>query len=577
MTDAYLRKTRTAAGIGLLVLALAACRILAPVSTPSPEPPTATELLPTHTPAPTETPTETPAPTATLALPTLAPTLVVESEAFEVRAHPDGGLFAGDLVSFEIIGPQELDLEGQEASLSIDGGPVLGTAGFGGFGIGGRRQATLQWIWDTAGLEPGDYELEIEILPAGTSFTRPVTLLPEALRAFPEPGASWAMSESDCCLFYYVTGTAAERDLQLLMDTADLEADLAVDQLGVDLAEAIPVVFLPRVLGHGGFAGGEIYISYLDRNYAGNAPRQVLHHEIVHILDGRAGGEFRPSLFVEGLAVLLSGGHFKPEPIVPRAAALLDLNAYLPLTGLADDFYFSQHEISYLQGAALIQFIVDSRGWEAFETFYRDIRPHESNQQSAAIDAALEVHFGLSLAELEADFMAYLVEQPHEAEHAVDVDLSVRFFDTVRRYQQALDPSAYFLTAWLLGIDEMLDRAIVADYLRHPSAPENVALETLLVAADLALRAGDYENTDLYLEAVNAVLDAIEAGDPAAFEADPLAADHFALTLAAMDAGYEPHQITIDGESAVVTATDQSTDLIQLTLIRNDTAWNLAE
>jgi hypothetical protein len=104
-----------------------------------------------------------------------------------------------------------------------------------------------------------------------------------------------------------------------------------------------------------------------------------------------------------------------------------------------------------------------------------------------------------------------------------------------------------------------------------------VALETLLVAADLALRAGDYENTDLYLEAVNAVLDAIEAGDPAAFEADPLAADHFALTLAAMDAGYEPHQITIDGESAVVTATDQSTDLIQLTLIRNDTAWNLAE
>ena len=546
----------------------------APTETPVP---TASPVPASETPAPTATLTPTPAPSATLVLPTLPPTLEMEADAFEVRVHPDGGLFTGDLVSFEIIGPQELNLSGQEASLAIDGGPVLATAGFGGFGIGDRQQATLRWVWDTDGLEPGEYRVDIQVLPAGTSFSRSVTLLPEALHTFPEPGASWAIAESDCCLFYYVTGTAADRDLAMLMDTADLEAERTIDQIGVEFTESIPVVFLPRVLGHGGFAGGEIYISYLDRNYAGNAPGQVLHHEMVHILDGRKGGDFRPSLFVEGLAVLLSGGHFKTEPIVPRAVALLDLGTYLPLTGLADDFYFAQHEISYLQGAALIQFMIDTWGWEAFETFYRDIHPHSSNLDSAAINQALDLHFDLSLADLEADFIAFLADQPQEPDAATDVELTVRFFDTVRRYQQALDPSAYFLTAWLIGIDALVDRGVTADFLRHPSAPENVALETLLVAADLDLRAGDYENVACRLDAVNAVLDALEAGDPAAFGVDPLAADHYALAIAAMEAGYDPQQILPDGETAVVIATSDSTDLLELTFVRQETGWIPAE
>jgi hypothetical protein len=53
----------------------------------------------------------------------------------------------------------------------------------------------------------------------------------------------------------------------------------------------------------------------------------------------------------------------------------------------------------------------------------------------------------------------------------------------------------------------MRDKGIVADYLRRPTAPENIALETLLVAADAALRAGDYVRTQQLLNAVNADLD----------------------------------------------------------------------
>jgi hypothetical protein len=114
---------------------------------------------------------------------------------------------------------------------------------------------------------------------------------------------------------------------------------------------------------------------------------------------------------------------------------------------------------------------------------------------------------------------------------------------------------------------------VVADYLRHPSAPENVALETLLVAADLDLRAGDYQATARRLDAVNTVLDALEAGDPSAFSADPLAADHLAIALAAIEAGYEVQQIFLDGEIAVVKVTAGSTGLLELMYARESSGW----
>src|SRR5512139_3831671 len=155
------------------------------------------------------------------------------------------------------------------------------------------------------------------------------------------------------------------------------QAEDASQRMGVSVNESIPIVWLPRVLGHGGFATNEIAISYLDRNYIAGDEATILHHEIIHILDSRLGGELRPTAFVEGLAVYLSGGHFKPEPILPRAAALLPatpecvswnqapppaftpvpakgcgIGAYIPLKTLLDNFYFEQHEIGYLEAAA---------------------------------------------------------------------------------------------------------------------------------------------------------------------------------------------------------------------------------
>jgi hypothetical protein len=126
------------------------------------------------------------------------------------------------------------------------------------------------------------------------------------------------------------------------------------------------------------------------------------------------------------------------------------------------------------------------------------------------MDAALQAHFGISLDTLEKDFLEELRKLQVTADLLDDVRLTVTFYNTVRRYQQMLDPSAYFQVAWLLDNQKMRQQGIVADYLRHPSAPVNVALETLLVAANQHLLAGNYAEADKLLQAIQNELDGLE-------------------------------------------------------------------
>ena len=534
--------------ITLLLLVLA-CRSLAPAvqESPSPTPiqPTAT-FSPVPTPLPTSTPlSPTDSPTAPRVQPTPSFTPLPEA-SFTVRLHPDGLLYVGDQVSFEVIAAPQISLAGGKARLALASHPdqPLGEADFASYGIGGRTQATLYWVWDTAGLQPGDYDLDFSVLPDGPTWTETVSLLPANQVPPPEPEAAWQTAESDCCLVHYITGTDAERDLDTLLTMVDEQAALASQRIGVEIDETLPISFLPRVLGHGGFTAQEISVSYLDRNYAGDGTEIVLHHELIHALDNRRETDFKPSLLVEGLAVYLTGGHFKPEPLMERAAALLPpgpdcpINAstaeqpvcglgwYLPLTLLVDNFYHSQHEIGYLQAGALVEFMVETWGWEAFDRFYTGIQqPQESTDpaldeslrqdpsrlQSQALEAALGEHFGISLQDLETVFLEVLGQIPLSQADVDDVRLTVMFFDTLRRYQLALDPSAHFLAAWLPDSQQMRQQGIVADYLRHPSSQENIALESLLVQADAALRRADYARAEELLQSVNRTLADVEA------------------------------------------------------------------
>ncbi len=509
--------------------------------------------------------------------------------AFEARFLPAGSLYVGDRVSIEVVPPEGFPVKGLTAMVYLGGssGTLLGQGSFSPFGLGGRRQATLLWVWDTSDLPAGEHTLTFVLQPDGLVWNEQVWLSPRGQAPSAESQARWAMQSSDCCRVHYLTHTAAERDLPAIMTMLAEQSALASQKVGVALSDPVEVTLLPRIVGHGGFASGGITISYLDRDYAGGENAIIFHHELVHILDARLGGGLRPPFLVEGYAVYLSGGHFKPEPLLKRAAALLPpepgcglpgsqpcgLGLYIPLSELMDQFYQSQHEIGYLQAGAFTQYLVETYGWQAFSAFYRDIpekakRGGDGASFSQTIGAGLEQHFGLGLDQMEQRFVQALEAQPLEQGWVEDVRLSVLFYDRVRCYQLLYDPSAYFLYAWLPDGDKMRERDIVADYLRGPSKPENLALEALLVSAEAGLRLGDYIQGARLLDAIGVVLDG--AGG---FGSDPLAADYYALVLDALSLGYQPQRVQIEGNSARVWAISSGLSLIELSYQQSKDDW----
>ena len=391
----------------LFLLFTLACRALAPgpLATLTPTGAPARDAPTQTAPAPTRgTPTENPPP-ATCPRWSCSPGV-----SFSVLLHPDGGLYAGDQVSLEVIAPPGVEARVTRCKWMWTRRRGLPWAA--------SASARMGW-WSASrlpccgfgippGCRPGEHVLSFSILPAGPTWSETVTLLPASSLPAAEQAARWAEAESACCVVHYITGSDAERDLPTLLSLADEHAAQVSQQLGAEFPEKVHLTLLPRLLGHGGFASGEIAISYGEGNYAGGQFPLVLHHELAHFLDGKINGSLRPSLLGEGLAVYLSGGHFKPEALLPRLAALLELGGYLPLQPLADNFYPAQHETGYLEGAALVEFMVDAWGWQAFWDFYRAIQPHPSGSQASAIDLALQEHFDLSFAELEERFLERL-------------------------------------------------------------------------------------------------------------------------------------------------------------------------
>ncbi len=427
----------------------------------------------------------------------------------EVIAHPDGSLYVGDQISFEVVNPAPANEQGGSVKVSFQGSD-LGSAEFAASGIGQRNEAILWWIWDTSNLKPGRYSLSFTRFPDNLTWEESYTLRPESQVPPPQPEAHWASTTSACCEFHYITGTAAARDIQALSREADLESAAVATQLDFQLDQPISVTLMSRVVGQGGFTTGSIYLSYLDGNYAANDMPVLFHHEFVHYYDAAMGGEYHPSIFAEGLAVYLTGGHFKLEPLEARAAALINLGWFIPLKTIANDFYNQQHETSYLEGATLVKYLVDTHGWQAFNNFYRSIpQPKQGQAVSDVIDGALQEHFSISFSELESAYRASLSAIPFTDSQQTDLQLSVTYFNTVRHYQAALDPSAYFLTAWLPDGSVMRQRNIVADFLRHPNGWENRMSESVLFHTETKLESGDYGDAERNLKWMNLFLDLI--------------------------------------------------------------------
>lgn len=562
----------------LLLLFTLSCSLFSPQATPtapvvtSPKP-----LTPgpeTATPPPATAPSATRAPTP-IGVPSPIPAESFHLKPSDVTFHPDPQLYSGDMVSLE-LDAANADPAWQEASVSVyidsrAGGPIA-TTNFAPFGIANNAQATFYWVWDTIGrIGPQTVIITIDPKTEGAEplevLTLTVNLLPASARPMPEPLARWAQTESACCIFHYLTGTAAERDIAAITAVADESFEQVEAQLGVTRQSKVVFTMLSRLLGHGGFASDEVSLTYIDRDAAYSDLTSVFKHEGTHILDRQIARE-RPIIMTEGMAVYVAGGHFKPEDLEKRAAALLILEDYIPLTQLADDFYLSQHEIGYLEGGAFIRFLVEKFGWESVKVFYSSFQSAPTD--SAMLDGALRANFNQSLTDLEAEWLAKLSSLPPDFAHVEDLRLTVMLYDTLRRYQQVNDPAAYFLTAWLPYGPEARQRGIVADFVRHPAAPENIALETMLAAAGEAIVAQKFDDAEALLLSVNAVLDSNN------LFFDSLAAEYLQIVTTLWADGYEAQAILLSENTATATVIRTWPTTESVTLTRDLTGWQLA-
>jgi hypothetical protein len=126
----------------------------------------------------------------------------------------------------------------------------------------------------------------------------------------------------------------------------------AANKLAIMPSQKLPVYLIDRVVGQGGFAGTDMVVSYVYRRYAGGGFYELLVHEAAHILDQQFAPQ-RITFLAEGLAVWVSGGHYKSEDLNERSAALVATKRYVPLAHLIDGFYPVQHEIGYLEAGGL--------------------------------------------------------------------------------------------------------------------------------------------------------------------------------------------------------------------------------
>ena len=552
--------------VPLLSLGLAACRELAA----TPEPSVSATLLP---PAPTSTPAPTPIPP-----PTLTPTPVLNNlwlDPSGVRVYPDGRLYSGDILSFRVEAQNGSDQDLAHVPVVVNWGSDQVAGEINRIPHGDSASTDFLWVWDTAGLV-GTHTVTVTVdsenRTGDPDVSNNIAVIPIELRPgrpVAEIGAQWQTTTGACCTFHYIDGTAAARDLAAIKQTADEAVDYVEERLDIRQNDRLEVYLIDRVLGHGGFAGDHLVISYLDRNYAGGGLVEVFRHEATHLLDHRIARGERPIMLVEGFATYITGGHFTIEPLPERAAMLAPLDAYIPLRELANNFYPSQHETGYLEAGAFIDYLVQRNGYANFMALYDGMQRQPGETDAEMIDREMRGVYGVGLDELEAEWQAYLRTLDTAAEQR-DVEYTLAFYDTVRRYQRALDPSAYFLSPWIPDIRQAAARQIVADYLRHPNTPENIALETMLVAADAAFLVEDFDRVEALLASTNTVL----AAD--VVFTDPLAARYLAIVNATLLAGYEPHHITLYAERAEVQATvGGDATLTSLAVAQQAGAWSV--
>lgn len=568
----------------LLYVLLAACDSAASV-TVSPEPvltPPASTAVPTVPPAEIVS-SATPVPVETAVPPTAVPTPLPPDLSItgdSISLYPVPQIYTGDKVTFQVRPyiPNNVNPDDVTVTVFVDG-LEIGSGNLSDRSLSQDAYGLVKWAWSTDD-QAGTHQVQVFVDlndtiqvgdedPNNNHITFPVVVYDRDLLPPSEANAAWVMSETACCRVHVVSGTAAYRDLPDLLVEVETAVKQAAARLNEEPQRKLDIYFVDRVIGQGGYAGSDLVVSYLDRDYTGILLHQVLVHELVHLIDQQFAPQ-RISFLAEGIAVWASGGHYKPENLDQRAAALVELDHYVPLTTLVNDFYPVRHEIGYLQAASFVNYLIEKYGWTQFREFYSNAQVDDAPTAAQALDLNLQIHYNQTLASLEAEWLAYLNGLKWDATAVADLETSLYLYDIMRQYQQQYDPSAYFLTAWLPYPGEVRQNGTPADLTRHPQAEINITLEVMLQAASQNLLAGNFNRANVILDSVSRVLNT-----NGSFQ-DPLAENYRRIVHQAIAQNYQVQAVDLSGEKAQVWATRAGSDvLVPLTFSLKGQDWQL--
>jgi hypothetical protein len=476
-----------------------------------------------------------------------------------VRAYPGPVHYAGDVLTFEITTDGSFGEEPLSVSMSLDDRTPTEVSAAPAF-----LNLVLPLALDTMNLS-GRHTVKFRTADGRLNESYSFEVLPAEQRPANETRASWQVNEIDCCTLYYISETAAARDIEFIAEHFQQAARDFATITGEMIDPKLNVYIIDTMWGNGGFGGnGELVISYTDRYYGptvGGIGLEILaRHEFTHAsnIDLVATGD-GVDFNYEGLAVYVAGGHYKPEPLAERGAALFDLGYYVPVGQ-----FFSQHELGYLYPAAMLTYIVETYGQEKMWQFlgYYD---NLEDDQPGSLEGALQAVLGVSVNDFDQGFQTWL-ESKDPGQQLEDLRLTIELQDLRREYQERYAPAPYFLLA------EATSAAARPDYLpvviREARAPANVAIELIFANAQRAIAAGAYSEAQ---ELIKVISDVVSTGQ---FE-NPLAKEYLDIAGTAADAGYEVLILNLQNGYATAQATNEPPITTVLNLQKIDGVWRI--